>query len=492
MKSVLSAKSSQKEGVLIVPLLSEDLKKLPKIIPAEIAKMVKSFQKSEKFKAKEGEIVSTFLFKKNFTQKLIIIGLGKLNDNFLRTALEIGGKVGKEAKKAKKTSMTIFISEKLKKYLKEFIQGILMGQYKIDSFKSMQKDSLPSLKFLEIIVDKPEKTLKNEINKAELISKAVEFARDLVNAPSNKVDGGYLVEEAQIIASKNGYKLTVLNEKELEKMGFGALLAVNQGSKNKPYCIILEYKGAKDQNEKSIVIVGKGVIFDSGGYNLKPSTHIETMHQDMAGAADVLGIFSVLSSMKIEKNVVGIIPIAENMINESSYKPSDIIKTYSGKTVEVTNTDAEGRLILADAISYGVKNYKPKFLITVATLTGAVSVALGDRFSGIMGNNLELRKSLVKAGKRVDDLLWPLPMHSDFKKKLESKFADLRNVDNGTSRLAGSSKGAAFLEKFVGKAPWCHIDIGGTAYTSDPKPYETHGATAVGLRCLIEFLNSLS
>jgi len=212
------------------------------------------------------------------------------------------------------------------------------------------------------------------------------------------------------------------------------------------------------------------------------------MHQDMAGCATVLGIFSVLKKLGIKRNVIGIAPIAENLISDKAYRPSDIIKMYSGKTVEITNTDAEGRLVLADAITYATE-FEPESIITIATLTGAVGVALGNRYAGLIGNDIPLRKALEKAGREVDDLGWPLPLPSDYKKKMDSKIADMRNADLGSSREAGSSKGAAFLERFVGKNKWCHIDIGGTAYTDDPKDYEGLGATGHSVRMLLNYLD---
>jgi leucyl aminopeptidase len=270
-------------------------------------------------------------------------------------------------------------------------------------------------------------------------------------------------------------------------MGWGGLLAVNRGSKKEAKCIILESDGAKNKREKPITIIGKGIVFDTGGYNLKPTNFIETMHQDKAGACTVLGLFAVLKKLGIKKNIIGIIPIAENLISAEAFRPADIVKMFSGLTVEITNTDAEGRLILADGITYATK-LKPDSIITIATLTGAVAVALGDRYSGLLGNNLKLRKDLRKAGREVNDLAWPLPLHRDHKKKMDSRIADIRNADLGTAKFAGASKGAAFLERFVEKFPWCHIDIGGTAYTEDPKEYEQKGATAAGLRLLLRFL----
>ena len=280
----------------------------------------------------------------------------------------------------------------------------------------------------------------------------------------------------------------MLGDKQLTKLGCGGILAVNKGSDHEAKLVVMEHNGGS-RGEKPIVIVGKGVLFDTGGYNLKPTGHIETMQQDMAGAATVFGIFSLLKKLKINKNVIGITPFVQNMINASAYRPSDIIKMYNGKTVEVTNTDAEGRMILADSLHYA-NQLKPEMVFSIATLTGAVGVALGERYCGIMGNDEGFLDKVKKCGDEIDELAWPLPIHQDYRDTMESKVADITNYDRGTGRMGGASKAGAFLEKFVGDNQWCHIDIGGTAFTDNPKPYETKGATAHGLRLLIKFLES--
>jgi leucyl aminopeptidase len=292
--------------------------------------------------------------------------------------------------------------------------------------------------------------------------------------------------EAHKIAKENKYKIAVFGDKELKKMGWGGLLAVNQGSSKEAKVIVLEYDGGS-KKEKPIALVGKGILFDAGGYNLKPKDHIETMHQDMAGGAVLLGIFKLLKKLNIKKNLVAVIPIAENLIGGNAYRPSDIIKTLSGLTVEITNTDAEGRLILGDGVTYALQ-FDPECVITIATLTGAIMVALGDRYAGLMGNDKELINAIKNAGDDVDDLGWEMPIHRDFKKKMDSEIADLKNADLGTSKLAGSQKGAAFIERFVENKKWCHIDIASTAFTHDPKDYEEKGATGAGLRMLLKFL----
>ena len=272
-----------------------------------------------------------------------------------------------------------------------------------------------------------------------------------------------------------------------------AFLAVNRGSPEDASLVILDYspKGANPK-EAPLVFVGKGIVFDSGGYNLKPSGHIEDMQSDNAGAAVVLGLMRTLSALGIKRRVIGIAPFTENLIGKNAVKPSEIVKSFAGKTIEIANTDAEGRLVLADAVAYAVSVYKPKLLIDVATLTGSCVVALGDRYAGLFGNDDDLIKKLVEAGEETDELLWHMPIHKSHSEAMKGQYADLSNSDSGAGgRQAGASKGAAFIKEFVGKTPWVHIDIAAPAFTSDPKKYESKGATGFGLRVLARFLEKL-
>ena len=271
----------------------------------------------------------------------------------------------------------------------------------------------------------------------------------------------------------------------------GALLSVNKGSgKKAAKLVVMEYKPKKPSKKDPILLVGKGLVFDAGGYNLKPSKYIEDMHQDKAGGALVVGIFNALKDLNIKRRVVGIVPLTENLIDSEAQKPSEIIKSYSGKTIEIRNTDAEGRLILADALSYGVETYKPEYTIDFATLTGACVIALGDRYAGLMGNNESLMDKIKKSGDKTEELVWQLPIHDDFRESMKGQVADLRNIDNGTSSFAGTSKAAAFLEYFVNKSKWAHLDIAGVAYNEKPKAVDQPFATGYGVRMMLDFLEN--
>jgi leucyl aminopeptidase len=489
MKIKIHKKIKSTKGLLVIPVFKENIKSLPDSCPASIKSFIKTLHKDKEFKPKKGKSVSTFLEKKGLPKKLLVIGFGSIEKFNAASAKELGGKIGKYAKSTKVKELSILFTSEIKEHAQSLLEGLLMSQYEVGKMKCKKCRTPYELKNLDIIVEKKEKSLLSALKKAEIINKGTEYVKDMVNSPSNIIDSAYFVREAREIAKKNKYKIVILNNKELKKLKWGCLLAVNQGSENEAKCIVLQYDGARDKKQKPIVIVGKGILFDTGGYNLKPTNYIETMHQDMAGGAVVMGIFKILRDLNIKKNIIGIIPIAENLISAKAYRPSDIVYSYSGKTVEITNTDAEGRLVLADALTYGTK-FKPDVMITIATLTGAIAVATGDRYAGLFGNDHRLRGTLQKAGRETDDLGWPLPIHRDYRKKIESKIADYRNYDIGTGKYAGASKAAAFLEKFVDKNKWCHIDIGGTAFTDDPKDYQTKGATAHGLQMLVKYLES--
>lgn len=489
MKIKINKKIESRIGLLIVPVFKENLNKLPSSYPKAISNLIQKLVKNKEFKAKNSEMVSTYLDDKNFPEKALIIGVGSNKRFNIRAAKELGGNIGKYIKTAKKKEATVIIPKEILPLAFELVEGMLLMQYEFNKFKTKGKKDKISLEKIDIVVEEESKELAKRIERAQIFSSTIDYVKDLINSPSNIVDSEYFAAEANKVAKKNNYKIVILNNKDLTKLKWGALLAVNRESHKEAKCVAIQYEGAANKREKPIVLIGKGITFDSGGYNLKPSNYIEEMHQDMAGGATVLGIFDLLRKLNIKKNVIGIIPLAENLIGANAYRPSDIITSFSGLTIEITNTDAEGRLILADAITYGLK-FDPEAIITIATLTGSVISALGDRYAGLIGNSVSLRKSLEKAGKETDDLGWGLPLHRDHKKKMDSKIADVRNCDNETAKYAGASKGAAFLERFVKKNKWCHIDIAGTAFIDDPKPYQTKGATASGLEMLVKFLES--
>lgn len=490
MKIQFKNKITQTRGLLVVPLLKENLKKFPSGISATVSDFMTMAIEKENFKADFGESFFTHINEKDFPEKLLLMGAGTSEKFTANKARILAAKIAKVAKQTKCENLSLLMNNRFENFTEELAEGLLLPQYDIGVQKVKTKKPSTALKNIEFITDKVSRELEAKALKALSIAEAVTFVKDLVNNPSNVVTIDYLAKAAEKVAKENNYKLTIFGLKELTKAHWGGVLAVNQGSLSEPKCVVMEYKGAENPKEKPIVLIGKGVVFDTGGYNIKLLGNIETMHQDMAGAAAVYGVMSLLRKFGIRKNVVAITPIVENLINENAFRPSDIITMLSGHTVEITNTDGEGRLILADAITYGQK-FDPRYMLSIATLTGAVSVSLGDRYAAVLGNAKKLQDMLLEAGKQVDELVWPLPIHTDYRKKLNSSVADLRNRDPATFRLAGTAKGAAFLSNFFGKREWCHIDIGGTAFTSDPQEFQTMGATAHGMRLLLRFLENL-
>lgn len=321
---------------------------------------------------------------------------------------------------------------------------------------------------------------------AEQAAAATILARDLASGPSNLVTPAYLAEQARAMAEREGLEYQVFWKEDLQRMGMGGILAVNQGSAQPPCLVVLRYRAAQP-NARTLAVVGKGITFDSGGISLKPAENMGAMKHDMSGAAAVIGFCQLAAQAKAPANVIGIFAATENLPSGTAYKPGDVYRAYNGKTMEIVNTDAEGRVILADALSYAVEQ-RPDAIIDLATLTGACVVALGHYASGVMGNDERLIELLRQAGERSGERVWPLPLWKEYQREIESRIADIKNSGG---RPAGAILGAAFLQNFVGETPWAHLDIAGTAWINNQAwvpPYQQKGlATGVGVRLLHEF-----
>jgi leucyl aminopeptidase len=363
------------------------------------------------------------------------------------------------------------------------IEGVSIGTYVWDKYKSKDAgDRTVRDKQVTIAVE-----LHNIYTDAIAVCQGVKLARDLVNDNADTVTSVFLEKTVRgLIKGDKKARLEILNRKELKAKGLNFHLAVNQASNKEPKLIIVRYNGGKN-NEGYTAIVGKGLTFDTGGLNLKPTGSIETMKIDMSGAAAVCGVLKNTISMGIKKNLLFVLGIAENSIGSAAYKPGDVITGYAGKSVEIGNTDAEGRLVLADAISYVVRNYKPARLIDLATLTGACVVALGFDYSGLFSNNEELARQLLEASKQTDDRAWRLPVYPELKEYIKSPIADLKNTSS--IKGGGASTAAEFLHQFTEGTPWAHLDIAGSAYTEGTgRMYFGHGATGAGVRLLTHYL----
>jgi leucyl aminopeptidase len=483
------------DGLLVVPFFKDYEKAFPAQYNEELKALVKRALKDKEFEGKLKEDLFFTVDSTKMPQKVMFIGCAKCDGFSASDARNIGAAINTEAQRKKQQKVTILLTSEVELYAQELIEGLILKNYRISKYKtgkSQKEEDKKEVKTVMLITTKDK--LKDKVRKAEAIAQAVNLTKDLVNGPANIVDADYFERIARQVTKPSEYQLKVLDIAKLRKLKWGGLLSINQGAHKPAKCIMMKYSGAK-ASEKPIVLVGKGVIFDTGGYNLKPTKHIEDMHSDKAGASAVMGVFAALNDLRIKQNVIAILPMTENMIDGKAVRPSDIVTMLNGQTVEIGNTDAEGRMILADGLTEGASK-DPRYMIDIATLTGAAMVALGDRYSAVLGNNKGLKERLLKAGEETEDMAWELPLHKDHIEKMKSQVADIRNADAGSSYLAGASKGAAFLSFFIknkkGKEmDWAHIDIGGTAYTGDPKPYEQKGATGAGVRLLLNFLESL-
>ena len=428
---------------------------------------------------------------KNSVQRILLAGLGKKEDITKDTIRSVSGKISQKARELKLKEFSIisppsFVADTISS-VSQIVEGSKMGLYKFDSFKSEKSEDSPDL---TIIVSKSNKISK-AVKDAEIIANGAIFTKSIANLPPNQCTPTTLANFAKTISKNNKLKCKIISEPELKKRGFGGISAVGQGSKNKPKLIVLEHNNGPS-NEKPVVLVGKAVTFDTGGISLKPGDKMDEMKFDKCGGCTVLGIMKAVSELKLPINVVGIIPSVENMPGGESYRPGDIIKLYSGKTAEILNTDAEGRLILADALSYGEKSYLPKAIIDFATLTGACIVALGTNVAGMVSNNEKLAKKIYDASNRTTEEIWELPLNQDYMDMIKSEVADMKNV--GIGRSAGTITAAAFLRNAIKETPWVHLDIAGVAWTqlgTKEKSYNPKGATGFGVRLILDYLQNM-
>jgi len=369
------------------------------------------------------------------------------------------------------------VNSKIKNFVGYFLHGIKLKSYEFNIYKSKKDRKLVSIN----VIGNKNKVSKQDQLRFRALEEGTFFARDLVSEPGNILHPD---EYAKRINSLKGFglKIDIYDEKKLKKLGMNSLLGVGQGSVRGSYLVTMEWNGAKN-NSKPLAFVGKGVCFDTGGISLKPAKFMEDMTYDMAGSATVVGLMKNLAIRKAKINAIGVVGLVENMPGGNAQRPGDIVKSYSGKTIEILNTDAEGRLVLADAITFTEKKYKPKFMVDLATLTGAIIVSLGSEYAGLFSNDDKLSNQLIAAGNKVDEKLWRMPLHKNFDKLIESKNADMQNINYVGG--AGSTTAAQFLQRFIlNKTPWAHLDIAGMAFSKYGGALNSGGATGYGVRLL--------
>ncbi len=429
-------------------------------------------------------------------RRVILTGLGKKKD-FTREKMR--GAFSKAAQKArdlkvKGIALSVEAGE-LEAELKiapesvaeVMVEGIMLGLYRFTRFKTLERDKIRELKEMVIVDDRTDllSKLKQAAKTAETICDAVWFARDLISLPPNELTPSVLSEKAREAFRKRKVALQVLDVKRMQTLGMNALLAVAKGSAEPARFIIMEYRGA-GKAEKPVVLVGKGLTFDSGGICIKPSEKMDQMKDDMAGGAAVIAALMAVSDLGLPVNAVGLVPATENLPGGRAFKPGDILKSLSGKTIEVLNTDAEGRIILADALAYAGR-YKPAAIVDIATLTGACIVALGNYVTGMMGTDERLKERIKAAAEITGERVWELPLWEDYHDMIKSDVADLKNA---SGRDGGAITAAAFLSKFAGDYPWVHLDIAGPVWAEKDLPYIPKGASGIGVRLLVQLLRT--
>ncbi|MDC0064186.1 leucyl aminopeptidase [Candidatus Nitrosopelagicus sp.] len=458
------------------------LGKLNKKIDQTISQSIKEIN------GQKGKISIIHSHKEIPSDRILIAGLGKKNKLNTDTIRDVTGIITKKIHELKIREFSIIIPDKISikndQVISAIVEGANLSLYEFDLFKK-EKSTNTELDLTLLTSDKnAQKIIKNSI----IVSDAVKFTRDVANLPPNECPPMKLGDIAKKIANQNKMKCTIFSKNEIKSKGLGGVTAVGQGSKNEPKFIILEYRNGKKE-QKPILLVGKAVTFDTGGISLKPGLNMDEMKFDKCGGCTVLGVMKAVSELKLPINLVAVIPSVENMPSGEAFRPGDIIKLFNGKTAEILNTDAEGRLILADGLAYGIKHYQPSMVMDFATLTGACIIALGTNVAAIVSNNVKLASKIKTASEKTSEEVWELPINDDYMDMVKSKVADIKNL--GMGKAAGTITAAAFLANSVGNVPWVHFDIAGTAWiqpSTKKKSYNSHGATGFGVRLVVNYL----
>jgi leucyl aminopeptidase len=473
MKVSLAAKITTTDALFVfIPQKKWNKKPFGKLLPMTLEKQITERFKAKDFEGKKGEIIQLFPSFKG-AKKTFLVGIGEEKEK--SELRKVAGSAIRKVKKGKLEKVTFLLPEK--RDVLRVVSGAILGNYE---FKIGDTKEQFSPKTLTIVSN--EKHSKATLNNEIVLSEATNFTRELINLPANMMTPVILAKKAKKIGKGTALSVKVMGEKAITKLKMGSFAGVGQGSHEESQLIVLEYMGGK-KSEKPIAFVGKGVCFDSGGYNIKPTGHIEEMKSDMGGAATVLGLFQWIAKTKPKKNIIGVIGAVENLVSSNAYKPGDYLTAMNGKTIEITNTDAEGRLVLADCLYYAATKYKPMFMIDIATLTGSAIAALGYDITPIMGNNSAKIQQVRNAAEMADEDVWELPITDSFREKVKGGNTDLLNWTPNVS--AGSPMAGAFLEQFVEKTPWVHIDTAGTAFhTKSEDAITPKGATGVMVRTL--------
>ena len=456
--------------------------------------LVSSALEAEEFAGKEGETCYFHLVGNNKlkARRLMLIGAGEPDDYKLGQISQLVGTAVRSlrSKNAKSIAVVPRASGDAEETAATAVQGAFIGIFDPDKYRTVEKEQKTIDRLVVVIEGADDGTVERGVEVGRIVGEAINFTRDLANEPGAYMTPTDMAERAREIANEFGLSIDVLDEARMEQEGMGSLLSVARGSDQPAKLIILKYTPANAQGESSELLsfVGKGVTFDSGGISLKPGENMELMKYDMTGGATVLGAMRAIAQLKPPIPILGVAPCTENLPSGKATKPGDVVKAMTGKTIEIINTDAEGRLILADAIAYAKKLGATK-VIDMATLTGAVSIALGDVNAAVLGTDQELIDEIISAGKEVGEKFWQLPLDKEYSKQIKSDIADIKNVGG---RKAGTITAAAFLKEFADGISWAHLDIAGTAWGDDAKPYRSKGPTGIAVRTLLRIVDRAS
>ncbi len=463
------------------------LKDLDNLTGGQIASVIKT----EEFKGETGDTAYFVIEPKGKVKanRLLLVGVGDKDDYKASDIAVLSGTATRLFRKRNVKSFALLPRSDgdAVETATTAAQGVVTSHFEIDKYRTKDKNDKSVDSFTVCIEDAKEKDVKYGLERGEIIGDAMNFTRDLANEPPNILHPTEMAKRAEKMAKETGLKCEILDEAKMEKLGMGSLLSVTYGSSQPAKMIVLKYEPKKSTGKKGelLALVGKGITFDTGGISLKAGDGMEAMKYDMSGGATVLGAMQAIALLKPTVPVLGIVAAVENMPDGNASRPSDVVTASNGKTVEILNTDAEGRLVLADAVAYAEK-HGATTIVDMATLTGAVIIALGDLNTGILGNDQDLVDEIIACGKEAGENFWQLPVSKEYSKMIKSDIADVKNI--GPSRKAGTIMGAVFIQEFIDKAKWAHLDIAGTAWADGEKPHHSKGPTAVAVRTLLKFV----
>jgi leucyl aminopeptidase len=462
---------------------------LLKSLDQAVGGMITEVIKTEEFAAKEGETAYFHVSGKELkARRVLLIGCGDAAAYKAAKIAQMAGSATRflRSKNVKSIGIIPRADGDPEKIAQTVVVGATMGLFEPDKYRTKDKEKREIDAVTVVAEGADEKALGRGAERGRIIGESINFTRDLANEPGAFMTPTIMADRAKQVAKEFGLSVDILDQRQMEKLGMGSLLGVARGSDEPPKLIVLKYQPSRSRSSKGelLALVGKGITFDSGGISLKPGENMELMKYDMTGAATVIGTMRAIAQLKPSVPVLGVAPCSENLPSGKATKPGDVLKAMTGKTIEVINTDAEGRLVLADAIAYAKKLGATK-IIDMATLTGAVSIALGDVHTAILGTDQELIDQFIAAGKEVGERFWQLPLDDDYTKQIRSDIADIKNVGG---KKAGTITAAAFLKEFAEDTPWAHLDIAGTAWGDPATPYRSKGPTGVAVRTLIEFI----